>query len=247
MARPRKTVAAKSTEAAKRGRKRTNPRYEELRALLEEAIIKGELPPGTRLEEQELAERYRVSRTPIRETLRLLASSGLVEMRARQSAVVATLTIPKLIEMFQVMADLEGLCARLAARRTSPEGLKQMTESHRACVAAVEANDPEAFYEANRIFHEAIYAASSNQFLDEMTRSLRNRVAPYRRYVTYQPGRMVDSIAEHEQVLDAIRKGEGDTADRLMRDHVNILGDRVADFISSIPLEIEMQRIKRTA
>jgi DNA-binding GntR family transcriptional regulator len=247
MARPRKAVPASGPNEAKRGRKRANPRYEQLRALLEEAIIKGELPPGTRLEEQELAERYQVSRTPIRETLRLLASSGLVEMRARQSAVVATLTIPRLIEMFQVMADLEGLCARLAARRLSPDRLKQMTEAHRACVAAVQANDPETFYEANRIFHEAIYAASSNQFLDEMTRSLRNRVAPYRRYVTYQPGRMADSIPEHEQVLDAIRKGDGDSADRLMRDHVNILGDRVADFISSIPMGGELQRIKRTA
>jgi DNA-binding GntR family transcriptional regulator len=247
MARPRKSGAAKAGEAAKRQRKRANPRYEELRALLEEAIIKGELPPGTRLEEQELAERYRVSRTPVRETLRLLASSGLVEMRARQGAVVATLTIPKLIEMFQVMADLEGLCARLAARRVSPDRLKQMMESHRACVAAVKANDPEGFYEANRIFHEAIYAASGNQFLDDTTRALRNRVAPYRRYVTYQPGRMADSITEHEQVLDAIRKGEGDMADRLMRDHVNILGDRFADFISSIPLQIEERPIKRTA
>jgi DNA-binding GntR family transcriptional regulator len=241
MARPRKTETAKGRRA------RANPRYEELRALLEEAIIKGELAPGTRLEEQELAERYSVSRTPVRETLRLLASSGLVEMRARQSAVVATLTIPKLIEMFQVMAELEGMCARLAARRTSSERLAQMAESHRACVAAVQTNDPEGFYEANRLFHEAIYAASGNQFLEEMTRSLRNRVSPYRRYVTYQPGRMVDSIPEHEQVLDAIRKGDGDAADHLMRDHVNILGDRFADFISSIPLELGARQVKRIA
>lgn len=241
MARPRKTGTAKPEGL------RAHPRYEELRALLEEAIIKGELPPGTRLEEQELAARYKVSRTPVRETLRLLASSGLVEMRARQGAVVATLTIPKLSEMFQVMAELEGMCARLAARRASPERLAQMAESHRACVAAVKANEPEGFYDANRLFHEAIYAASSNQFLEEMTRSLRNRVSPYRRYVTYQPGRMVDSIPEHEQVLDAIRKGDGETADRLMRDHVNILGDRFADFISSMPLELESRKMTRSA
>lgn len=226
---------------------RAHPRYEELRRVIEAAIINGELPPGTRLEEQELAKRYNVSRTPVRETLRLLASSGLVEMRARQGAVVATLTIPKLIEMFQVMAELEGACARLAARRTSPERLRRMTDSHQACVKALADNDPERFYEANRLFHEAIYAASNNQFLEDMTRSLRNRIAPYRRYVTYQPGRMAGSVPEHAQVLDAIAKGDGEAAYRLMRDHVNILGDRVADFISMIPHDAEAHRVKRTA
>ena len=86
MRRPRRT---------RNGDERTDPRYEELRKIIEQAIIKGEFPPGTRLEEQELADRYKVSRTPVRETLRLLASTGLVEMRARQGAIVATLTIPK--------------------------------------------------------------------------------------------------------------------------------------------------------
>jgi DNA-binding GntR family transcriptional regulator len=224
-----------------------SPRYEELRSILEQAIIKGDLPPGTRLEEQELARKYGVSRTPVRETLRLLASTGLIEMRARQGAVVATLTIPRLIEMFQVMAELEGLCARLAARRATPRAIEQMEESHRACAESLASNDAEAFYEANRVYHEAIYSASNNQFLEETTRSLRNRVAPYRRYVTYQPGRMIESIPEHEAVLAAIRKGDGDEADRLMRHHVNLLGDNVADFISSMPAEPERARRKQIA
>jgi DNA-binding GntR family transcriptional regulator len=224
-----------------------SPRYEELRSILEQAIIKGELAPGTRLEEQELARRYGVSRTPVRETLRLLASTGLVEMRLRQGAVVATLTIPRLIQMFQVMAELEALCARLAARRIAPQTLRQMEESHRACAEALAANDAETFYEANRVFHEAVYAASSNPFLEEQTRALRNRVAPYRRYVTYQPGRMIESVREHEAVLAAIRSGDGETAGRLMRDHVNLLGDSFADFISSIPVDSEPAGRKQIA
>lgn len=239
---------------AKRGRRATavrkaasNPRYEELRTILEEAIIKGELPPGTRLEEQELAERYGMSRTPVRETLRLLASTGLVEMRLRQGAVVATLTIPRLIQMFEVMADLEGLCARLAARRLPQRILEQMEEGHRACAEALQNNNPEAFYDANRVFHEAIYAASNNGFLEETTRALRNRVAPYRRYVTYQPGRMIDTMREHEAVMAAIRAGDGDGADRLMRDHVNLLGGSFADFISSFPGAMEATGKKRVA
>jgi DNA-binding GntR family transcriptional regulator len=212
-----------------------HPRYETLRTILEQAIIKGEYPPGTRLEEQELAERFNVSRTPVRETLRLLASSGLVEMRARQGAIVATLTIPKLIEMFQVMAELEGLCARLAARRASPQKLKELEESHAVCIKTVADNDPDAFLEANRVFHEALYAASCNQYLEEMTRALRNRVAPYRRYVTYYPGRMASSIPEHEAVLDAVRRSDGEAAHRAMR-----------DFISAIPIDAAAG-LKRTA
>jgi DNA-binding GntR family transcriptional regulator len=222
------------------------PRSEELRTLIEEAIISGEFPPGARLEEQELAQRYNVSRTPIRETLRLLASSGLVEMRPRQGAVVATLTIPKLIEMFQVMAELEGLCARNVSRRVSPGRLEELDEAHRSCIDAVEKSDPASFYEANRVFHELIYTASNNQFLEDTMISLRNRVAPYRRYVTYQPGRMIASVHEHERVLEAIRRGDGDGAHLAMRDHVNLLGDNFADFVSSFPFQQETRR-KRSA
>jgi DNA-binding GntR family transcriptional regulator len=222
------------------------PRYETLRNVIEQAIISGELAPGTRLEEQELAERFNVSRTPVRETLRLLEASGLIEMRARQGAVVATLTIPKLIEMFQVMAELEGLCARNVSRRVSPARLREMETAHKTCVDAVAANDPEGFYEANRVFHELIYTASNNQFLEEMTRSLRNRVAPYRRYVTYQPGRMMESLDEHARVLVAIRKGDGDAAHAAMREHVSLLGSSFADFISSLPVQQQEDR-KRTA
>lgn len=238
-ARGRRPTQAAQTEEA-------SPHYEKLRTILEQAIIKGEYPPGTRLEEQELARRFNVSRTPVRETLRLLASSGLVEMRARQGAIVATLTIPKLIEMFQVMAELEGLCARLAARRASPQKLKALEESHEACAKTVADNDPDAFLDANRVFHETLYAASSNQYLEDMTKALRNRVAPYRRYVTYYPGRMAASIPEHALVLDAIRRGDGEAAHRAMREHVNLLGDSFADFISAIPVA-NSAGVKRSA
>ena len=210
-------------------------RYERLRAELEEAILRGELPPGTRLEEEELARRHGVSRTPVREVLRLLAATGLVELRARQGAVVAELTIPALIEMFQVMAELEGLCARNAARRIGRPALTQLAALHDSCTACVGDNDPEAFYAIDRRFHEAIYVASANRFLEDTTRALRNRVSPYRRYVTYQPGRMLDSVREHEAVLNAVRAGDAEAAHRFMRDHVSLLGDRFADFVSAFP------------
>jgi DNA-binding GntR family transcriptional regulator len=222
-------------------------RYELLRAELEAAILRGELPPGTRLEEEEIAQRHGVSRTPVREVLRLLAATGLVELRARQGAVVAELTIPALIEMFQVMAELEGLCARNAARRIGRPALARLAALHDSCMERVGDNDPEGFYAADRHFHEALYAASANRFLEDTTRALRNRVSPYRRYVTYQPGRMLDSVREHEAVLGAVHAGDGEAAHRLMRDHVSLLGDRFADFVSAFPRPAQASAEKRTA
>jgi DNA-binding GntR family transcriptional regulator len=219
-------------------------RVETLLQCLEEEIIQGELPPGARLDEQLLAERFKVSRTPVREALRHLTSSGLVEIRRHQGAVVRSLTIPELIEMFQVVAELEGLCARLAARRMIKAERKALHVAHRACAGYVEKDDPERFFKANNEFHEIIYAGSHNNFLERETRELRNRVNPHRRYITYQPGRPAASVVEHEGVLAAIDEGDGEEAHRLMREHVNIIGEAAADFIAALPVPAGSDRIE---
>lgn len=213
-------------------------RAEALRRALEAAILGGMLAPGDRLDESELAERHKVSRTPVREALRHLASSGLVDMRSRHGAVVAVLTVPRMIEMFQVMAELEGLCARLAARRLAKAQGRVLEAIHRRLIAAGKRKDIMGFYEVNREFHEAVYDAAQNGFLAEQTRALRNRVAPYRRHVTFLPGRIAATIAEHAAVMQAIQAGEDDTAHRAMRDHVNLLGDDLRDFIAALPPEL---------
>jgi DNA-binding GntR family transcriptional regulator len=213
----------------------TTTRSDNLRSRLEEEIIEGRLQPGQRLDESEIAKRFDVSRTPVREALRSLAASGLIEMRPRQGAVVATLTIPALVEMFEVMSELEGLCVRLACRRITPEQRRAIKAAHQGCIESARDEDPERFYAANKVFHETIYAASRNRFLEQTTRNVRNSVAPYRRYITYQPGRMAGSVEEHEAVLNAILSGNVEEGHRLMRAHVSLLGDRFADLISSLP------------
>jgi DNA-binding GntR family transcriptional regulator len=210
-------------------------RADDLCRVLEEQILSGALPPGFRLDEQNLAQRHKVSRTPVREALRQLASTGLVEMRSRQTPIVATLTIPTLIQMFQVMAELEGLCARLATRRITPERLAALRTLHDKLESSLREGDPNTFYEVNREFHEHIYEAAENAFLADQTRMLRNRVAPYRRHVTFRPGRMTSTIPEHKSVIDAIAEGDAEAAGRAMRDHVNLLGDNLVDFIASLP------------
>src|SRR5207237_5339650 len=100
-------------------RQQPQTRSGELREILEEEIATGRLPPGTRLDETELSERFKVSRTPIREALIQLASIGIVEARPRRGAIIPQLTPQRLVEMFEVMAELESMCGRLAARRMS--------------------------------------------------------------------------------------------------------------------------------
>ena len=209
---------------------------EAIRSQLERAIVTGDMRPGERLDEQEIADRFGVSRTPVREAIRALAASGLVDVRQRQGATVGTIDIPRLIEMFQVMAELEGLCGELAARRITREEKAHLQTLHERLVDAGDRVSPLEFYEINREFHEAIYDAARNSFLAEQTRALRTRVGAYRRQVTYLPGRVASTIREHAAVIDAICRHDGEAARRALRDHVNLLGDNLSDFIASLAI-----------
>lgn len=207
-------------------------RADQLRVLIEEDIASGRLPPGSRLEESALADRFNVSRTPVREALAQLASAGLVEMRPRQGAVVATLSLEDIVEMFEVMANLESLCAELCARRMSAADHASLLALHRRCEEVIESGDTDAYYEANRRFHEAIYAGSHNRHLEEMTRSLRNRVAAYRRIQLRHPGRLRASWKEHDSIVQAILAGDAERARDLTKGHIAIQGDTFTDFMA---------------
>ncbi|ODN69400.1 GntR family transcriptional regulator [Methylobrevis pamukkalensis] len=214
---------------------RAGTRADELRARLEEMIVSAELAPGERLDEAELATRFGVSRTPVREALKALAAMGLVEVRGRQGVTVASISIPILIEMFEMMAAMEGLCAKLAARRASPAQKAEMRNIHARLVEALATSDPPRFYEINREFHEVLYDASHAGFIAQQTRALRRRVAAYRRYVTFQPGRMAATIGEHETIMQAIERADAEAAFKAASDHVMLLGDDMADFIAALP------------
>lgn len=205
---------------------------EAVQRVLEREIVSHPLRPGTRLWEHEVALRFGVSRTPVREAFRLLAAGGLVKLRGRQGAIVASISMARLLEMFQVMAELEGLCARLAARRITAAAHRELTDIHQRLAVAADTMSPELFYEINQEFHEAIYEAAKNDFLAQQTRALRNRVSPYRRQVTYMPGRIRATVNEHQEVLQAIERHDPDAAAFAMRDHVNLLGDSLTDFIA---------------
>ena len=203
-----------------------------LHRRLESEIAEGLIEPGARLDEQEIAQRFGVSRTPVREAFRLLAADDLVELRGRQGAMVRVIGVHALIEMFQVMGELEGLCARLAARRMSDTRRAKIEAIHARLVEAVSAS-ADTFYEVNQEFHEAIYEASCNAFLADQTRKLRNRVAAYRRRVTRMPNRITDTLREHEAVMDAMFAHDAERAHAAMRAHLTLLGDNLLDFIAA--------------
>lgn len=206
--------------------------------LLEDDILNSILKPGDRLDEQSLARRFEVSRTPVREALRHLASSGLIEIRKNQGATVKRLTTAELIEMFQVMAEYEGLSARLSARRMTTSEIAEMRKWNKECDALANKEDHDGFYAANNLFHETIFRGSRNEFLQEESRKLRNRLNAYRRHITTQPRSMQRSVVEHSRIADAIKAGDEDTAHNLMRQHVDLVAGRAADVFLALESEI---------
>ncbi len=199
---------------------------------IEQDIATGVLAPGARLDEVTLAERYGVSRTPVREALHQLAASGLVVIRPRRGAVVATVGPQQLYEMFEVMAEMEAMCARLAARRVTAGMRAALVEAHTACARAV--GSPDAYYEANEAFHQEIYRASGNGFLEEQCLALQKRLRPYRRLQLRVGNRVKRSFSEHESIVAAIGAGESAGAAVAMKAHVRVQGERFGDLVASL-------------
>jgi DNA-binding GntR family transcriptional regulator len=195
-------------------------RAAELRLQLADEIVRGALPPGSALDESEIARRFNVSRTPVREALRQLAASGLVDARAHRSAVVAQPSIERLSGMFEAMAELEALCAGLAAERMSPAERYRLEAMHEALRELSHAGDPERFHAVNERFHGAIYAGSQNGHIAEITLATRARVQPFRRAQFRNLGRLAKSHAEHDRVVVAILRGDRLGAAAAMRAHI---------------------------
>ncbi|MBI1385076.1 MAG: FCD domain-containing protein [Rhizobiales bacterium] len=201
---------------------------------LEDDILGNVLKPGDRLDEQALARRFSVSRTPVREALRHLASSGLVEIRRNHGATVRSLTTTEIVEMFTVMAELEGLCCRLCARRVTEAEIEEMRRYNRQCEELARSSDHEGFFTANNLFHDVIYAGARNSYLQGEAVKLRNRINVYRRHISFQPRRMVRSAEEHWRIVEAIASGAEEDAHRVMREHVDLLAGSTADVLLAL-------------
>ena len=207
---------------------------EELRLQLADEIVRGALTPGAALDETELARRFQVSRTPVREAIRQLAASGLIEARAHRGAVVAQPSRERLASMFEAMAELEALCAGLAATRMAGAERAALEAVHEEMRELIHLGDPQRFHEVNESFHGAIYAGAHNDYLAEITLATRARVQPFRRAQFRNLGRLAKSHAEHDQVVVAIQRGEQERAASAMRAHIATVRGAYAVYADSL-------------
>jgi DNA-binding GntR family transcriptional regulator len=209
-------------------------RSEKLREAIEESIATGAFPPGMHLDETELAQKFGVSRTPLREALIQLSSMGIVALRPRRGAVVAEVTPQRLLEMFEVMAELEAMCGRLAARRMSESDHATLVEAHKACEAAKESADADAYYHQNEVFHHVIYAGTRSGFLIEQTSAMHRRLRPYRRLQLRVRNRLSTSFGEHAGIVEALIAGNAEAASERLRSHILVQGERFTDLLASL-------------
>jgi len=196
---------------------------EKLAESLAQAIIDGEFAPGTRLDEQQLAQRFAVSRTPVREALRQLASSGLIEVRPRRGAIVAEISPAQLETLFVAMGELEASCARLAAMSMSPPERRRLEAFHEQMALTARSGDVQAFAEANHTFHTMLYAGAHNPVLADLTAAMRRRLLPFRLAQFHLEGRPPRSHDEHAVVVDAILRGDAEGAHAAMLRHVTLV------------------------
>lgn len=208
--------------------------FHKLRDDIENGIVTGEFEPGDRLDETQLATRFGVSRTPIREALMQLSAIGLVEIRPRRGAIVVDPGPHYVFEMFDVMAELEGMAGAHAARRHSADDAHVLRTAHARCRDAALSDDTDSYYYENEVFHHAIYDASHSGFLREQCVALHRRLRPYRRLQLRVRNRMKVSLEEHGKIVDAILEGNDELARTLLRGHIAVQGDRFSDLVANI-------------
>lgn len=193
---------------------------ERIAAALIQDISQGRVAPGVRLDEMSLANRFGVSRTPVREALNRLVAQQILVNRGRRGVAVAEISREDLAQMFEAMSEMEALCARLAAQRMPLLLRSQMEEAQRHCVKAAEENDREAFLRHNEEFHYIIYRGTQNQYIEEMAKLFRQRTGPFRAWKFRSQEDLLKSVNEHAAIIALIGAARFDDASIEMRRHV---------------------------
>jgi DNA-binding GntR family transcriptional regulator len=204
-------------------------RAELLSERIADEILAGALPPGLHLDEQVLARRFGVSRTPVRDALRLLSGTGLIDIRPRLGATVRTVTAEELDTLFVAMGEIEASCARLATLCMSRAERAALRAHHEAMASLAAAGDRDAYVEANLEFHGLLYAGAHNPAIEEIARALRRRLMPYRRAQFQAPGRLARSHAEHDVVVRAVLARDTAGANAAMLVHMSVVEDVFVD------------------
>ncbi|ACL62937.1 GntR family transcriptional regulator [Methylobacterium nodulans] len=202
--------------------------HERAAERLRNMIVRGDLAPGAALIEVELSEMLGISRTPIREAIKLLAQQGLVELRANRSPCVRPLRVAEIRELFEALAGIERIAAEFAAMRITEAELKRLHELQAEIVREHKAGRRDSYSAANRTIHRTIVLAARNAPLAEAHAALLSRAEQVRVFALGLEDRWEQSILEHQAILDALETRDSGQAGRLLQEHVGQTADVVA-------------------
>jgi DNA-binding GntR family transcriptional regulator len=194
--------------------------YQEVAERLRQRIFAHELAPGTWVDEQALAETYGISRTPLREALKVLASEGLVTLKPRRGCYVTEIFQRDLDDIFPILAILEGRCACDATRKLNPDGLKKLDSLHETLERAAAKGDIDGFFAANQTFHRTLQDLAGNRWLTHIIEDMRKVLKLARHHSLLREGRLEQSLAEHREIMTAIRARKPDLAEKIMVRHL---------------------------
>lgn len=194
--------------------------HDEAAERLRELIRAGELEPRARVNEFELAERFGISRTPLREAIKILATEGLLELLPNRGARVASVSPEEVDEIMEVVAGLEATAADLACRAITDEEIASIEVKHIAMVEAWKRGDDPAYFILNREIHEAIMQASRNATLQGIYASLSGRIQRARYSAHKTPAQWKKAVGEHEQMIRLLKRRDGERLAIVLRDHI---------------------------
>lgn len=194
--------------------------YQEVAERLRQRIFAHELTPGTWIDEQKLAEQYGISRTPLREALKVLASEGLVELKPRRGCYVTEISRQDLDDIFPLMALLEGRCIVDAIGHAKAADIRQLKAIHEQLESAARDGRIDAFFEANQEFHRRIQELANNRWLLSVVQDLRKVLKLSRLHSLSLEGRLQQSLDEHRTIMAAIEANDTEKAEKTMHDHL---------------------------
>ena len=201
--------------------------YQQLADEIREMILNGDLAPGARLQETELSAQFGVSRTPLREALKVLSSEGLIALATNRGATVAELKPEEVVETFSVMGALEALAGELACSNASEREIAKLRGLHDRLIAHYMKRDQEAFFRSNQAFHALLIEAAHNEILAQHYNQLAGRIRRARFRVPMSDAQWAKSANEHERLMVALEAGDGRRAAKILRAHVDTKLDTV--------------------
>ena len=211
------------------------PLHEETVDRMRDLIVQGRLPPGERLNERVLCEQLGISRTPLREAIKLLATEGLVDLLPNRGAIVSRIDAARLAETLHVMGALEGLAGELACRHASAEGIARIRALHQKMLIRYERGDLQGYFQYNQAIHLGLVEASGNAILANAYRQLNANVRRARYMANLSSERWKEAVREHEAILAALEARDVSRLKRLLQDHLANKLASVLTVVENVP------------